>query len=355
MSCNTKIPHIYKPLLPIAWLYEAGVWMRNKLFDRNILPVEEFSVPIISVGNLAVGGTGKTPFIEYLIELLSPRCKVAVLSRGYRRKSRGYVMATPHSTPGEIGDEPYQIYSKYPHVAVAVDANRRRGIKRLMQEVAPQVILLDDAHQHRYVRPTLSIVLSDYNRPPYADYMLPAGRLREPLSGLKRADVVVITKCDHNLNTQELHEQARLLHFDAKSLYAAHIEYGTPYNILTKERCDITTITAQHNIIILTGIANPTPMQEYISHYTRRATLMSFPDHHNFTPQEVAHLAQAAADDNTIVITTEKDAARLSHMQLPAAIARRCYILPMRTVVQAATHHTPIEELILQSAGITQH
>ena len=191
MSNRKDIPHIYKPLLPLAWAYNAGVWLRNKLFDRAILPVEEFSVPVISVGNLTVGGTGKTPLIEYLIELLSPHCHVAVLSRGYRRKSKGYVQATPQCTAQDIGDEPLQIYRKYPHVIVAVDSNRRRGIKNLLQlDARPEVILLDDAHQHRYVHPSLSIVLCDYNRPIYADLLLPAGRLREPMSGLKRADAI---------------------------------------------------------------------------------------------------------------------------------------------------------------------
>ncbi len=166
MPSRTDIPHIYKPLLPLAWLYSAGVWMRNRLFDRGILPVEEFSVPVISVGNLTVGGTGKTPLIEYLIELLLPHKRIAVLSRGYRRKSKGWVIATSNSTASDIGDEPLQILRKYPTVTVAVDSNRRRGIRQLLQQhPQPEVILLDDAHQHRYVHPTLSIVLCDYNRP----------------------------------------------------------------------------------------------------------------------------------------------------------------------------------------------
>jgi tetraacyldisaccharide 4'-kinase len=237
---------------------------------------------------------------------------------------------------------------------VAVDANRRRGIKRLLQEVSPQVILLDDAHQHRYVRPTLSIVLNDYNRPAYADYMLPAGRLREPLSGLKRADVVVITKCDHTLSPAELQAEARQLHFDENALYAAHIEYAPLRNISTREEAAPQDTISGKQVILFTGIANPAPIRAYLQSFTGSIATLSYPDHHNFTPQELAHLAQAAAADNTIVITTEKDAARLSRMQLPATIAHRCYVLPMRTIVQATTHHTPIEKLILQAVKTTQ-
>lgn len=352
MPHNPKIPHIYKPLLPIAWLYNVGVWTRNKLFDRGILPVEEFSVPIISVGNLTVGGTGKTPFIEYLIELLSPHTHVAVLSRGYRRKSKGLVIATPLSTPQEIGDEPYQIYSKYRHVTVAVDANRRRGIKALLQQANPPgVILLDDAHQHRYVRPSLSIVLSDFNRPVYADYMMPAGRLREPMSGLRRAHIVVLTKCNHILTTDELHEEAHRLHFDKKMLYAAHIEYAPLRNMATHCEMDIHEIDSKH-VILFTGIANPTPIIEYLTPHTASIEALSYPDHHDFTQQELDDLAMKASGENTIIITTEKDAARLSHTQLPASIAEKCYTLIMRTVIQDTASRTPIAQHILQATGI---
>ena len=266
MSNRKDIPHIYKPLIPLAWLYSAGVWIRNRLFDRGILPVEEFSIPIISVGNLTVGGTGKTPLTEYLIELLSPHKRVAVLSRGYGRKSRGFVIASSHSSASDIGDEPLQIYRKYPTITIAVDSNRRRGIKLLQQQATPpEVILLDDAHQHRYVRPTLSIVLCDYNRPIYADLPLPAGRLREPMSGLKRADIVVLTKCTHILTQEEISQEADRLHFDSTSTFAAHIAYGTPRHIETHKCQEIEHLADMGNVIIFTGIANPAPMIEYVS------------------------------------------------------------------------------------------
>lgn len=352
MSYRKEIPHTYKPLLPLAWLYSAGVWMRNKLFDRGILPVEEFSIPVISVGNLTVGGTGKTPIIEYIIELLSPHKRIAVLSRGYRRKSKGYVEATDACTVADIGDEPLQIYRKYPHIVVAADGNRRRGISNILQRHPDiEVILLDDAHQHRYVRPSLAIVLCDYNRPIYADYPLPAGRLREPMSGLQRADAVVITKCPHQLSHEELAHEAKMLHFDNPKLYTSHIAYDAPYNIKTKECSDIATITAQHNIIILTGIANPAPMQEYISHYTRRVTLMPYPDHHNFSKQEIEKLQREAVEKEAIIITTEKDAARLYSMNIADKIAERCYVLPVKHHLQHTSEQVDFDKLILQAAG----
>ena len=353
MSNRKDIPHIYKPLLPLAWLYSAGVWMRNRLFDRGILPVEEFSVPVISVGNLTVGGTGKTPHIEYLIELLLPHKRIAVLSRGYRRKSKGLVIATSNSTATDIGDEPLQILRKYPTVTVAVDSNRRRGIRQLLQQhPQPEVILLDDAHQHRYVHPTLSIVLCDYNRPIYADLPLPAGRLREPMSGLKRADVVLITKCTHALTDNDLQQESKLLHYPADKLYASHIAYGAPYNIKTKKSQDIATIATQHHIIIFTGIANPTPMIEYVSKYTSHITVQSYPDHHNFSKQEIENLALLVAQKEAIVLTTEKDAARLSHLDLPRLVAENSYILPLKTVVQPTTDKTEFDQLILQATNI---
>lgn len=353
MSNRKDIPHIYKPLLPLAWLYSAGVWLRNRLFDRGILPVEEFSIPIISVGNLTVGGTGKTPLTEYLIELLSPHKRVAVLSRGYGRKSRGFVVASPHSTASDIGDEPLQIYRKYPTITVAVDSNRRRGIKLLQQQATPpEVILLDDAHQHRYVRPTLSIVLCDYNRPIYADLPLPAGRLREPMSGLKRADIVVLTKCTHILTQEEISQEADRLHFDNASTYAAHIAHGTPRHIETHKCQDIEHLADMGNVIIFTGIANPAPMIEYVSQYTSQITVQSYPDHHNFTTQEIEKLAQTTEAKKAIILTTEKDAARLSGYDLPPQIANNCYVLPLKSVIQPTTNKMGFDQRILQAVDL---
>ena len=185
-------------LSPLSFLYGIGVWLRNRLFDRDILHSEQYSIPLICIGNLSVGGTGKTPHTEYIIRLLKDKYRVAVLSRGYKRQTSGFVLAGSECSSSEIGDEPFQMKNKFPDILVAVDANRRRGIRNLLslpEQEKPEVILLDDAYQHRYVRPSLSIVLTDYHRLFYHDKLMPVGRLREPISNINRADIVVVTKC----------------------------------------------------------------------------------------------------------------------------------------------------------------
>lgn len=355
MSHKVDLPHIHKFLLPCAYLYNIGIWARNLLFDCNILPSKQYDIPVISVGNLTVGGTGKTPMIEHLIELLSPHKRVAVLSRGYRRHSKGYVLANNNTTAHEIGDEPYQMHCKYSHVMVAVDSNRRRGIEQLLQHpTPPEVILLDDAHQHRYVKPSLAVVLSDYNRPIYADLLMPAGRLREPISGLKRADIVVLTKSPHALSNEELEEEAQQLGIDRNILYSAHIQYDKLRSIDGKKVVTTEDIAKDSPIVLLTGIANPSPIVEYLSQYTRHITLHTYADHHDFSDKELATTAQVAVKEDAIIITTEKDAARLSgNTQLPLTFEQRCYILPMKTALSTIPDRESFDAKILKAAGIT--
>ncbi len=192
---------IHKWLYPVSWLYGAVVIIRNKLFDWGLFRSKSFDVPVICVGNLSVGGTGKTPHTEYLIKLLHDKYQVAVLSRGYKRRTQGYVLATPQSTARTIGDEPYQMYTKFPSVTLAVDENRCHGIEKLLalKKPAVDVVLLDDAFQHRYVKPGLSILLTDYHRLFCDDALLPAGRLREPVSGKNRAQIIIVTKCPQDI------------------------------------------------------------------------------------------------------------------------------------------------------------
>lgn len=354
MQQRRDIPHIHKFLLPCAYLYNIGVWARNLLFDCNILPSQRYDIPVISVGNLTVGGTGKTPMIEHLIELLSPHKRVAVLSRGYRRHTKGYILAHEHSTVQEIGDEPYQMHRKYPDIMIAVDGNRRRGIERLLQHATPpEVILLDDAHQHRYVKPSLAIVLSDYNRPIYADLLMPAGRLREPISGLKRADIVVLTKAPHTISDKELESEAQQLRISSDIIYSTHIQYDTPRNMVDNEPLPLSDINHDTRIILLTGIANPTPIVEHLSQYTRHITLHTYADHHDFTDKELRSTAQAAEQDGAIIITTEKDAARLSDTaQLPSIFKQRCYTLPMKAIPAPRHNKKSFDTILLQAAGI---
>ena len=201
MQKNDKIK-LNSYLAPLSFLYGIGIWLRNRLFDWGILHSEQYSIPVICIGNLSVGGTGKTPHTEYFIRLLKDKYRIAVLSRGYKRKTSGFILADSESSSLEIGDEPFQMKNKFPDILVAVDANRRRGIQNLLslpEKDRPEVILLDDAYQHRYVHPSLSIVLSDYHRLFYNDKLMPTGHLREPISNINRTDIVVVTKCDEDM------------------------------------------------------------------------------------------------------------------------------------------------------------
>ena len=261
---------IHKWLYPASWLYGAVVMMRNKLFDWEVLQSKSFDIPIISVGNLAVGGTGKTPHTEYLIKFLCNQYKVAVLSRGYKRHTKGYVLATPESTARSIGDEPYQMHQKFPSVTVAVDEKRCHGIEKLLalQKPSIDVILLDDAFQHRYVKPGLSILLTDYHRLFCDDTLLPAGRLREPISGKNRAQIVIVTKCpqdikpiDYNIITK------RLNLYPYQQLFFSSFRYGNLQPVFPTMSPDTNAISTNHevalssltntDILLMTGIASP--------------------------------------------------------------------------------------------------
>ena len=334
-----KSIRINRWLLPLSWLYGFATGVRNRLFDWGILPSEEFDIPVISVGNLAVGGTGKTPHIEYLIELLQPKYRAAVLSRGYKRKSRGFVLADAQSTASDIGDEPYQIKRKFPDIAVAVDANRRRGINRL-KELLPDlgVILLDDAFQHRYVSPLISIVLTDYNRALHLDKLLPAGRLRESRHELSRADIVIVTKCPADMKPIEFNIISRWLHlFPYQHLYFTTLDYGTLQAVFpqpgTPREIDLSTLSKKSGGMLLTGIANPRPMQQYLARYLTPQEELRYPDHHNFTDNDLHQIANRLASlhgEENYIITTEKDAARLRSAALDEPVKRALYYLPIR-------------------------
>lgn len=221
--------HICRWLYPLAWLYGLVAWIRNKCFDWGLLRSRSFHAPVIGVGNLAVGGTGKTPHTEYLIRLLQDSYRVAVLSRGYKRKTKSFVLADANSTAATIGDEPYQMKQKYPETVVAVDGKRSRGIGRLLSLREPfvDVVLLDDAFQHRYVKPGLNILLTDYHRLFCDDTLLPAGRLRESMAGKDRAQIVVVTKCPADMKPIEYNIIAkRMALFPYQWLYFSTLRYG---------------------------------------------------------------------------------------------------------------------------------
>lgn len=326
---------IHNSLYPLSMLYGLGVRFRNKLFDLDILHSEEFNTPIICVGNLTVGGTGKTPHVEYLIRLLSPQYRVALLSRGYKRKSKGFVLGDDNSTPLTLGDEPYQIKSKFPEITVAVDADRRNGIRRLLAlPNAPEVILLDDAFQHRYVKPGLSILLSDYNRPFYEDAYLPAGRLREGRNGSKRADLIVVSKTPASITEQEAQEICDSIKKDTnKPVFFSSLSYQSLRPVFGNEAPELNKETS---ILLVTGIANPKPVEQYIEEHHKLAHSMAFSDHHDFNESDIRKIEDkfnAISNKEKAIIVTEKDAVRLRHnAYISDYVKEKIYFLPLEIV-----------------------
>ena len=292
-------------LLPLSWLYGLVVSIRNLMFDVGMLKSKTFPLPVICVGNITVGGTGKTPHTEYLIRLLSEKHQVAVLSRGYKRQSEGYVLATPTTSMTDIGDEPYQMKHKFPQIHMAVDKDRCHGIEKLMKkEVQPStdVVILDDAYQHRYVKAGLNILLMDYHRLIYLDKLLPAGRLRESSSGTKRADIVIVTKCPRDITPIERTGIERSLNIEnwQKIFFST---YTYPDNMKG----------IGSNPLLVTGIASPEQMIYDLQKIVPEFDVMSFPDHHHFTENDINNIRTRAA--GRTILTTEKDSTRLHGLE----------------------------------------
>ncbi len=313
---------MYWWLLPLSWIYDGVTSIRNFMYDRGILQSRAYGMPVICVGNLAVGGTGKTPFIEYVIRLLqADGLKVAVLSRGYKRKSSGFVLADDRSTALDIGDEPYQIKRKFPTVAVAVDADRCEGIHRIMtcpETADTDVVLLDDAFQHRRVRAGLNILLTDCHRLYTHDRLLPCGRLRENAGGGRRADVVIATKVTEVVDdAAEERVRGELRLEDRQSFFFSGIRYGNPYHGSRQIELDR---LADYRVLLLTGIANPSPLTALIGSHTG-FRFLRYADHHAFTQGDYRHITEEfnkmPGDRPRVIITTEKDMARLDRGQLP--------------------------------------
>lgn len=324
-------------LRPFSWLYGLGVNIRNILFEIGLLKSQSFDVPVISVGNITVGGTGKTPHVEYLIELLRDKFNVAVLSRGYKRKSSGFIIANNESTVENIGDEPYQMKKKFPDVTIAVHKNRCDGIKRLTDDNNVKdidVILLDDAFQHRYVKPGINILLVDYHRLIIYDTLLPAGRLREPLSGKNRADVVIITKCPASLKPMDFRVITKAMNlYPYQQLYFTSIDYKDLQPIYCGENRPLSSISAKENILLLTGIASPKQMILDLEPYTKNITPLSFDDHHAFTAKDIDTINETFAQipSPKLIITTEKDATRIFGQEgLSDEVRHNIYTLPIR-------------------------
>lgn len=331
---------IHSSLLPLSFLYGMGVRFRNMLFDTGILESRSFPIPVISVGNITVGGAGKTPHVEYLIRLLCETKRVSVLSRGYKRHTKGYLLASSSSTSLELGDEPYQMYLKYGRqVHVAVSANRCEGIERLCSDPETKdtdVILLDDAFQHRYVKPGVNILLVDYHRLIVYDKLLPAGRLREPKDGKRRADIVIVTKCPPDLRPMDFRVITKALNlYPYQKLFFTTIEYGDLIPLFSNSRSlALSEITSDYEVLVLSGIASPQHLLCDIQKHTENVIPMTFRDHHIFTPKDIAHINNTfdSLSSKRIIITTEKDAARLVGLDgLSDDVRNHIYALPIKT------------------------
>ncbi len=343
---------ILSPLLFIfSLIYGIIIYIRNFLFDKNILKSKEFSLPIISVGNIAVGGTGKTPHIEYLINLLKDEFNIATLSRGYKRKTKGYLLANNNSTTQDIGDEPRQIKQKYKNqIEVIVDENRIRGIKKILID-KPKInaILLDDAFQHRKVKPNISILLIDYSHPLKKDFLLPLGNLREHSSEKCRADIIIITKCPKNIEPIK----KRIIYkeikpFPYQKLFFTSFTYEDFTPVFQDIEKNIVSKKNQNNnklsILLVTGIANPKPLINHVKeNISSDITILKFPDHHNFNFKDIEKIEKTynkIVSKNKIILTTEKDAMRLQNFSNIAELLKQnFYYLPIKVIFIDKKNH----------------
>lgn len=293
-----------KLLFPFAILYGLVTSLRNYCFDKGILKSKKYNLPIITVGNLNVGGTGKSPMVEYLIRLLQEHYKVATLSRGYKRKSEGFVLADEISTSDDLGDEPMQFHSKYKKCYVAVDADRQNGIKQLQELVNPEVIVLDDAYQHRKVTAGFYVLLTKYQDLYVDDFILPAGNLREARSGAKRANTIIVTKCPNKLSKEEQGMiTERLSPLVGQQVFFSSIAYD---EYVYNETTQVLLSSLSNKFTLVTGIANPKPLLGHLNDLNLDYKHIAFKDHHHFSDKEIAMLSTKKQ-----IITTEKDYMRL--------------------------------------------
>ena len=326
-------------LSPFSFLFGVITFVRNKLYDWKCIPSVQYDdVYVISVGNITAGGTGKTPFVEYLIRSFSQNYRVAVLSRGYKRTTKGFRFVENNTTPAEAGDEPYQIKRKFPDIVVAVDADRVSGISQI-RKIYPdtQVILLDDAFQYRKIRPNLSILLADYHRPLYRDSILPGGRLREWTCFAKRADIMVITKSPAAIKRDEQQDiEKRYARIFPNELFFTAVEYGEPLPVFRNYKPLSINKLKQIDVLLVTGIANPKPFETYICQHAASLQTITFPDHHAFSEKDITRITgkwNAIPSSNKILLTTEKDAVRLQKITIPETIAEHSYYVPVEVVV----------------------
>jgi tetraacyldisaccharide 4'-kinase len=318
-------------LLPLAFLYGLIIWIRNWLFDKNILKSASFNFPVICVGNLAVGGTGKTPLTEFLVEFLQQPYQTATLSRGYKRKTKGFAIAGKNTTAIDIGDEPMQFHQKFPGITVAVGEERLVAIPQLLhQKPSTEVIILDDAFQHRSVKAGLNIVLTEYKNLYSRDLMLPAGDLRDVKSSIKRAHIIIVTKCKSNLDENEKNNIYKELNpLPHQQVFFTEILYDRPYHIFRHHKAQL---DATSDVLLICGIANPKPLKEFLNMHVRSFDMLRYADHHIFTSDDLDEIKtcfEKIQSDYKLIITTEKDAVRLQKFEKELS-DYPIYALPIR-------------------------
>jgi tetraacyldisaccharide 4'-kinase len=337
-------------LYPFSLIYGIIVWLRNRLYDSGFIGSAEFDLPVISIGNLQAGGTGKTPMADYLARLLKPHLKVAILSRGYRRKTSGFILANNTHTAADIGDEPWMLQRKHPDIQVAVGESREVAIP-LMVSARPdiQLILLDDAYQHRSVQPSLSILLTTYEKPFWKDNLLPAGNLREPVSEKKRADIIIVTKCPATL---QLQEEKELLHKIAplpeQKMFFSSLVYGDPY---TMHGGEMQALKKTDTVLLFAGIAYPEPMISYVQDNVEQVFWLPYEDHHTFNGEDLRHIAaefRKMPGNSKRVLTTEKDAARLLSLQAELLQAQLPVEVLPSNMVMTGSNAGEFDDLILR-------
>ncbi len=327
-------------LYPLSLLYGLAVFIRNLCFDYGILKSRHFHQPVISVGNITVGGTGKTPHVEYLVNLLQEKFKVSVLSRGYKRKTRGLVIADENPRSKDIGDEPAQIKLKYPKIDVLVDSNRVRGIEKLFQR-KNELVILDDAYQHRYVKPGLSILLIDYNRPVNKDHLLPVGNLREPKKSRYRADIIVFTKTPDSIQPIEKRiAMERLQAFPYQKVYFSCFSYGNLTNVFGKNIRvpeEFYKTPELYTILLVTGIANTQSIVSYLKNFSLDIKQIKFADHVNYGKRKINTIMRSFAEtksEKKIIITTEKDAIKLREIkEIDSLLLNNTFYLPIEVKI----------------------
>ncbi len=328
-------------LFPFSIIYGAVIFIRNKFFDKGILRSAVFNFPVICVGNLAVGGTGKTPMTEYIVQQLKPLYKIATLSRGYKRRTKGFAIANEHTTAIDIGDEPMQFFQKFPDITVAVGEERIFAIPQILhQKPETEVIVLDDAFQHRSVSAGFNILLTDYSNLYTRDLMFPAGDLRDLRKSAARADVIIVTKCESTLSLKEKNKIIFELNpLPNQRVFFTTIDYSTPYHLVNKKSIKIENA---HDVVLLCGIANPLPIKKYLNEQVRYYEMMKYPDHHIFSSDELVDIKnkfEKIISNKKIVLTTEKDAVRLEKFEKELSDFP-IFVLPIK-------HHFLFEESTL--------